>query len=447
MKMFFKKHIGLIIFMILVLLFPVSLSNQAKLNMKVIVTGLAIDKVDDEFEVTAQIVKNTPGTESPGASATMEFITDKAKTISLALANLSYRSGKVAAYSHTNFIILGDSMKNDAVTCLDYFVRDQIVKSSTMILFSKGSASEEIQKTKNVELSVGLNLQKVFLFKERESDALMVTVMQFLKHSKTASNSAFASTVVFKPNETSAGKDSSSESSNSGGGGSESSGSSGSSESSSSGSGNGGQGSAGSSNSSTSSGQSSSGSGGSGGSESSSQLFETQSPIYCFKNGKFVMELSGDEFLGYILMNKKTLTSDLVVENIESEKLAQSKASINIKHKSVKKHVRFENGTPVLDLELKITNGEVNEIVCGENYGVLSNEEYEAIKKAIRQKISELAAKTFASAKQNGIDVFGAYDTAYKFSYDKTKHFDSPDEFLEKLKFGGVTVIVAKLDS
>lgn len=443
MKMFFKKHLGLIIFMILVLLFPVSLSNQAKLNMKVIVTGLAIDKVDDEFEVTAQIVKNTPGTESPGASATMEFITDKAKTISLALANLSYRSGKVAAYSHTNFIILGDSMKNDAVTCLDYFVRDQIVKSSTMLLFSKGSASEEIQKTKNVGLSVGLNLQKVFLFKERESDALMVTVMQFLKQSKTASNSAFASTVVFQPNETSASKDSSSESSNSSGGGSESSGSSGSSGSNSSGSGDNGQGSAGSSNSSTSSGQSSSGSGG----ESSSQFFQTQSPIYCFKNGKFVMELSGDEFLGYILMNKKTLTSDIFVENIESEKLAQSKASINIKHKSVKKHVRFENGTPVLDLELKITNGEVNEIVCGENHGVLSNEEYEAIKKAIRQKISELAAKTFASAKQNGIDVFGAYDTAYKFSYDKTKHFDSPDEFLEKLKFGGITVIVSKLDS
>lgn len=443
MKMFFKKHLGLIIFMILVLLFPVSLSNQAKLNMKVIVTGLAIDKVDDEFEVTAQIVKNTPGTESPGASATMEFITDKAKTISLALANLSYRSGKVAAYSHTNFIILGDSMKNDAVTCLDYFVRDQIVKSSTMLLFSKGSASEEIQKTKNVGLSVGLNLQKVFLFKERESDALMVTVMQFLKQSKTASNSAFASTVVFQPNETSASKDSSSESSNSSGGGSESSGSSGSSGSNSSGSGDNGQGSAGSSNSSTSSGQSSSGSGG----ESSSQFFQTQSPIYCFKNGKFVMELSGDEFLGYILMNKKTLTSDIFVENIESEKLAQSKASINIKHKSVKKHVRFENGTPVLDLELKITNGEVNEIVCGENHGVLSNEEYEAIKKAIRQKIGELAAKTFASAKQNGIDVFGAYDTAYKFSYDKTKHFDSPDEFLEKLKFGGITVIVSKLDS
>ena len=422
MKMFFKKHLGLIIFMILVLLFPVSLSNQAKLNMKVIVTGLAIDKVDDEFEVTAQIVKNTPGTESPGTSATMEFITDKAKTISLALANLSYRSGKVAAYSHTNFIILGDSMKNDAVTCLDYFVRDQIVKSSTMILFSKGSASEEIQKTKNVELSVGLNLQKVFLFKERESDALMVTVMQFLKQSKTASNSAFASTVVFKPNETSQSKDSSSGNSSSDGGGSSKDSSSGKS-------------------------QSSSGSGGSGGSESSSQLFETQSPIYCFKNGKFVMELSDDEFLGYILMNKKTLTSDLVVENIESEKLKNSKASINIKHKTSTKHVRFENGTPVLDLQLKITNAEVNEIVGGENQGVFSNEEYEAIKKAIRQKISELAAKTFASAKQNGIDVFGAYDSAYKFSYDKTKHFDSPDEFLEKLKFGGVTVIVAKLDS
>ena len=92
-KRIFKRHIGVIILLILLLVFPSSVSNQAKLNMRIIVTGIAIDKVDDEYEVTAQVVKNTPGTETPGTSATIELVSDKAPTISLAMSKLSYKAG------------------------------------------------------------------------------------------------------------------------------------------------------------------------------------------------------------------------------------------------------------------------------------------------------------------------------------------------------------------
>ena len=47
-----KKHIGLIIVLIIVIAFPTSLSNQTKINMRVIVTGIAVDKSGEEFEVT-----------------------------------------------------------------------------------------------------------------------------------------------------------------------------------------------------------------------------------------------------------------------------------------------------------------------------------------------------------------------------------------------------------
>lgn len=428
MKPFLKKHLGLIIFMILVLLFPVSLSNQAKLNMKVIVTGLAIDKVDDDYEVTAQIIKNTPGTESPGISATMEFITSKAPTIAMALANLSYRSGKVTAYSHTNFIILGDSMKEDSTSCLDYFIRNKIIKSSAMLLFSKQSAGEEIQKTKSVELSVGLNFQKVFLFKERESDALMITVMQFLKQSKTNSGTSVASTVVFKPNELQANKTQEKPS------GSEQSES---------------QGSSGSGMDSESSGLGDSSSGGSGGGDEgsgsdsqkpSSEFFETQSPIYCFKNGKFVTELSGDTFMGYILMNNRTMTSDIVIDNIECDSLKNAKLSINIKNKSIKKSVRFEDGIPYLDLKLKIKNSEINEVLGADNNGIFTDEELDAISNAIKKKINCYISKTFQLARVYSLDVFDAYDIAKKFHYNETKKY-SADEFISNLNNGNSVVV------
>ena len=66
MKNKIKKHIVLIILLVIVLVFPTSLSYQARLNMRVIVTGLAIDKDGEDYTLTAQIVKTSPGNESPG---------------------------------------------------------------------------------------------------------------------------------------------------------------------------------------------------------------------------------------------------------------------------------------------------------------------------------------------------------------------------------------------
>ena len=44
-----KRHLGLVILLIIVLVFPTSMSYQARLNMRIIVTGLAIDKIDGEY--------------------------------------------------------------------------------------------------------------------------------------------------------------------------------------------------------------------------------------------------------------------------------------------------------------------------------------------------------------------------------------------------------------
>ena len=209
MKRFFKKNIWLIIIMVLVVVFPTGLSNQAKLNMRTIVTGLAIDKTSDGYEVTAQVVKTVSGTESSGIGAEIEFISDNAKTVSKGLAKLLYKAGKVSAFSHTNFIILGKDILSDDVTkCLDIFLRDKVIKNSAMILFSKEKASDEIKKTKNLELSVGLGLQKVYSFKQEESEGLMMTVLDFLIENDTYGKTTVAS--VFELQENKAGENSSS---------------------------------------------------------------------------------------------------------------------------------------------------------------------------------------------------------------------------------------------
>lgn len=147
-----KKHIGLLLVLIIICVFPISLSSQTKLSMKVIVTGIAVDKVGDNYKVTAQIVKTTPSTESAGSGAEIDFITDEGPTVASAVSKLSYKAGKVSAFSHTNFIIIGNSVLDEDVTkCLDYFVRDKIIKNSALVVVADKEASEEIKKTKQTE--------------------------------------------------------------------------------------------------------------------------------------------------------------------------------------------------------------------------------------------------------------------------------------------------------
>lgn len=443
MKNKFKKNLGLIILLIIALVFPTSLNYQARLNMRIIVTGMAIDKSGEDYQVTAQIVKTSPGNESPGTSAEVDFITDKAKNLSEAVAKLAYKAGKVSAFSHTNFLIVGNSLFDEDVTiCLDYFIRDKIIKNSALILFSEGSAEEEIKKTKNTELSVGIGLQKVFLFKENEGDGLMVTLIDFLIENEMYSKSSVVSELSLHTNEE-AKKNEDHSGSFSGQSSSESSGSSEQSSSESSGSSNGSteaeQGS-------SDSGGSSSSSGSIGGSNSGSeqQYFDPDAPLVCFVDGRFVGKLKEeDEIRGYMLANKGSDMVDVMVEGVEAGRLTGEKIEVNIKKKRTKFKLSYENQTPVLNIKIDVSKAEISEIMAKEVIASLSRDEFVATKKALDEKIKSMVSKCFETAKGFGCDVFNAYELAYKFHYGKTTElFDSFDDFLKELRINIETNII-----
>lgn len=457
MKNLFKKHIGALIMIIILLVFPTSLSNQARLNMRIIVTGIAVDKVDDKYEVTAQIAKITPGKDAPGTNATIDFISDSDETLAGAVSKLSYKAGKAAAFSHTNFIILGkDLLKEDVTKSLDYFIRDKFIKNSALLLFAEENAKDEMKKTKNIELSVGLGLQKVYLYKEKDGDGVMSTVLDFLNRTKNFSKTATASVFSLKTNEESSASNENSNSSSSGSstsGGGESSMSGGlespSSGSSGSGSGSGGSGSGssggGSGSGGSGSGSSGSSSGGSGG-EPETQFFTPRTPVMCFVDGKFAGKLEEDEeILGYMLFRKKTNSIDLNVEQSEG-KHAGTKFSINIRDKSTKSKVRFENGKPCLDITFFINNADINEILTSDIVPELDEEDFQYLLKSTEKTISKAIATCFEKGKSIGADVFDAYEQAYKFLYNETQsHYSDSVDFVKDLKLN-VSVEIKKLD-
>ena len=436
MKIFLKKHIGIVILLIIIIAFPASMSTQARLNMRIIITGLAIDKTDSGYEVTAQIVRTAPSSGAEKSGATIDFVTDTGDSIVSAISKLSYKSGKVAGFSHTNFILIGKEMlEENLLKTLNYFLRDTIIKDSVLLLVAKDSANEEIKKTKELGLSVGLEIQKVFVYKEKESDGAMTSILSFanksLNHSKTSVVSVLSMNNDSNNNGQSGKQGGSSGSS---GGGQESGSSSSGGESSGSG---------------QESGSGSSESSSSGGSSESSKTkyFDAITPLACFVEGKFVGKLeSDDEIMGYMFSEKKCIAEDVSIENVTFGNLKNALVGIDIKYKNCDKKIRFENNIPCLDIFIKISNSSIKEIQNDSLVENISSEEFAYLKKKIEEKISKMVASCFEKSKSLGADIFGAFDIANKFHYKKTKeNYETMEEFLEKLKLN-VEVKVSRLE-
>lgn len=433
MKNKIKKHIVLVILLVIVMVFPTSLSYQARLNMRVVVTGLAIDKDGNDYKLTAQIVKTSPGNESPGQSAEIDFVSDQAKSLSEAVSKLAYKAGKVSAFSHTNFLVVGNSMLDEDVTkSLDYFIRDKIIKNSALILFANSSAEEEIKKTKNTELSVGIGLQKVFLFKENEGDGLMVTLIDFLNQNKTYSCSSFASELLLHTNQEAKKEESSSLQSSNSGQDSQTSGSE--------------------QTMSNSTGASAGASGESGGSNSSGedskeqQYFDPESPIVCFVGGRFVGKFETETDIdGFMLARQESQKTNVNIHGVNAGRLTGEPIEVSIKKKRIKSRVVYENGVPTLNLKIIITKAEIIEIMTDKIIAGLTNTEFDAVKKELAKQIKKEVNSCFETAKNFGADVFNAYEKAYKWQYKNTIKYNEPEEFLKDLKIN-ISVVVKQLD-
>lgn len=447
MKQFFKKHIGIAVLLIIVLAFPVSLSTQARLNMRIIMTGLAIDKNDSGYEITAQVVKTKPSAGSSEEGASIEFISEQGETIVSAISKLSYKSGKVAGFSHTNFILLGKEMQDENLKkSLNYFLRDTTIKDSVLLVFAKDQAKEEIQKTKDLGLSVGLGLQKVFIYKEKESDGTMTSLLSFmnnsLNNSKTATISVLSLGSGTELEEKSASNSSQTTNSNNEEQNQNNSNGQDSKEKQTSEDNASGQ----SSNSESSGGGESQGD--EGKQDSGSTLyFESMTPIHCFVDGKFAGKLeSEDEIMGYMLAKDKCHSEDISLENLEFGNLKKARAGIEIKYKFNKKKVRFEGDQPCLDITVNIVNSSIKEIQNDEFLPELSNDEFEYIKEKLKIAIAQKIAIAFERSQSFGADIFEAFDIAYKFHYKKVKNkFEDMPSFIEQLKLN-VNVNVSRLE-
>jgi len=278
-----------------------------------------------------------------------------------------------------------------------------------LLLVAEEKASNEIKKTKDVELSIAIGLQKVFMYREKEGDGVMNSVLEFMKDSKESSGTSVVSLLALEKN------DEQSEDNPTGGGSSSSSGSSG---------------------------ESGTEDGGEQGGGSKYQYFKAQTELGCFVDGRYVGKLEKDEVLGYMLANKKATIDDVYAEDFDKSVFNAKRVGVKIKDKTNKLKIRYENNIPCLDLVVKIKNSAIYEIQSEEFIDAPTDAEFSEIKNGLKKKIAENVSKCFEKSKELKADIWGAYLLAQKHHYKQTNmYYKNREDFLSNLKLNVIVEI------
>lgn len=413
MKYLWKNKILIALLLLLVILFPSTISTPQQSRTENIVTAVGIDKIGDEYEVSIQYV--IPYADS--GEGTFKMSSAKGKTVGEAVETLSVQTGRLSGFAHCRALLFNqEASEDDMTSILDYFIRIKPNTNNIVLLHTKKSSKDTLSAVKNFngEFYTILNANGLSNDQRR---------YQEFKNIGDYYNSYFSPSKCIEIGVIDVMDSSSEQSSQSSGSSSGSSGSSsGSSGGSSSGSGQ--SPNASSSNTSSSNDMSSGSSGGeSGGGEK--KVFNSDEKLI-LKNAKKVALLDKEQSSNLSFFNPNIKDMSYSLEHFSDELCKDVSIIFDIHDKNCKVVPSFENGVPhyTLNLTLNMRTTEISGGNVGEEmYYVLNKKFSEALKQTLKDSVTNNLRQAEQHFKQYKYDVIKCYETFYKFKNKEFKQY------------------------
>lgn len=141
------KHKVSFILLLSVLLLLGGCWNKRELNELAIVTAVGVDKSDEQFEISVQIVNPSQVASNKASGIQVPVFTYHAKGKSLfdAIRKLTALTPRKPYYAHAQIIIIGEEMAEEGMnSILDLFQRDPEGRSDFNFIVSHDSSAQEI---------------------------------------------------------------------------------------------------------------------------------------------------------------------------------------------------------------------------------------------------------------------------------------------------------------
>lgn len=159
---FVKTKALLFAVFLLFLLFFSNNFGEIDIEKTAIITAIAIDYAEEEYEVTAEIA--VPEANSTSSENLKAEISTKGKTVGEALKNIGSETGWYPQLYFCNLIILGKELARDnTLKILDYLARTLRVQDSAEIVICEGKAKELLEKTTPLDNISSFAMQKILL--------------------------------------------------------------------------------------------------------------------------------------------------------------------------------------------------------------------------------------------------------------------------------------------
>ncbi len=163
-----------ILILIVLTLFLGGCYDYNELNDLAIISGVGIDREDDKFEVTFEILSTKKEGEQSGASSTYN-VSAKGKTIMEAITNNGNYMDKVPYFDHIEVVVVSEDVaQNYLEEVAEYMIRSSKFRNEMYLTVAKDASAKEVITTTSKEKPVASSF-----------------IVDLLEHSNNSSSAGF----------------------------------------------------------------------------------------------------------------------------------------------------------------------------------------------------------------------------------------------------------------
>ena len=387
-------HSKIMIFLLIIFvwLFPATINMPDQTQQYSVVLGVGIDKKDDEYEVSTQVLTSKS---NQGFLESLQVHSSVGKNIMDAIEKLSLHTGRIAGFGNTSVIVFSEKVAQEGIEqFLDFFLRSKRLNGNPVLMITKSKAKDILSDVAKIDESFNYSLNSLAHLNKEFASGTMCTLEDFLDDYYSNTKATFVAQINEETDDSKGIEIPSQNSSTESGGASGGDGKSNSSQ--------------------TTAGQ------------NSKKVLSNSGESSLFKNGKQIAVASQDIVEGFNIL-EKSVRNVYTIENVNDEIYHDAQVVVSVKNKVLTKRFTFSKaGVPRVYFNINYTL-KVEQIVEKDNNIILLNGSLDYITPTLAKMFKEVVKSESAAAlnfaKQHNADAYGFCQSFSRFKPKQWKNY------------------------
>lgn len=192
-----KSKITFVLFLVALILFFTSDFQLIDIEKTAIIVAIGVDKVENEFEVSAQVaIPQATNEQSTNSDA---LLIGRGKTMYDAIEDVALKTGWYPKLTFCNLIVFGNEVvKGNFYPLVDYILTSDRFQTSAILCTAENTAKEILSSTTPLDYVSSFALQKILLRNvERANAVLAPDVREFCVNNRSHSQFCYLPIVKF----------------------------------------------------------------------------------------------------------------------------------------------------------------------------------------------------------------------------------------------------------